>query len=157
MQTKFSSSTSSATCNQTRPKMKPTFFLLFTTVLLCCSALPASTSRACQFERIITTLATIRSLRSHAKGCWRTSVWRGERLWTAMIPCLSPLGRYFFTLSAHPSSLCFLLVVITGLTYKVLLFLLSLSFLNEEIRHPQFKISTSYIRDSFFIWLTSVN
>ena len=118
-----------------KPKMKLAFFL-FTihdclVLLIAMPCLGLGASRACQFDRIITALATIKSLRSHVKGCWRTSVWRGERQWTSMIPCLSPLGRYFFTLSAHPSSLCFLLVVITGLTYKVLLFLLSLSFLKK--------------------------
>jgi len=44
---------------------------------------------------------------------------------------MSISSRYFFTLSAHLPSLCFLLVVIVGLTYKVLLFLLSLSFLKK--------------------------
>ena len=70
---------------------------------------------------------------------------------------MSISSRYFFTLSAHLPSLCFLLVVIVGLTYKVLLLFPSLSVFSPEIRHPQFKISTSYIRDSLFIFFTKIS
>ena len=70
---------------------------------------------------------------------------------------MSTSSRYFFTLSALLPSLRFLLVVIVGLTYKVLLLFPSLSVFSPEIRHPQFKISTSYIRDSVFIFFAKIS
>jgi hypothetical protein len=51
-------------------------------------------SRALRLGQIMT--AAIESLKTRVKSSWRTSVWRGERRWTAMIPCPSPLGTPMF-------------------------------------------------------------